>query len=147
MRRAGPGGKLSAVYQTGANTLPYYRTALFAVVSLIICGLAAPSTAQEFMTRKELQATIPGATLYGISNQDKKTRWVQTYSKGRRQGAIAGLWGKQEYKAKWKIKGSFWCEEWSDGSGCWKLVRVDATTLHPYRDGKEYTGAIWNIRK
>lgn len=108
--------------------------------------LALPVTAQDFMTKKELQATIPGGTLYGISNQDKKTRWVQTYSKGKRKGKIAGLWGDEEYSAEWRIKGNLWCETWDSGSGCWKLVLVDAKTIHPYKDGKEYTGAVWNLK-
>lgn len=110
------------------------------------CLIALPAVGQDFMSKKELQATLPGATLYGISNQDKKTRWVQTYSKGKRRGSIAGLWGNEKYTSKWQIKGDLWCEEWNSGSGCWKLVLVDAKTIHPYKDGKEYTGATWNIK-
>lgn len=122
--------------------MTFYRS----IPIVLTCLIAAPAVGQDFMSKQELQATIPGATLFGISNQDKKTRWVQTYSKGKRRGTIAGLWGKDEYASKWQIKGNSWCEEWDGGSGCWKLVLIDDKTIHPYRDGKTYTGAIWNIR-
>jgi hypothetical protein len=88
-----------------------------------------PAQAQDFMSKKDLQATIPGATLYGISAQDGKTRWAQTYSKGRKQGKIAGTWDGAPYSAKWTIKGDMWCEEWDGGSGCWKIVQTSAKTL------------------
>ena len=56
------------------------------------------AAAQSFMTNEELLATIPGHTLYGISNSDGKTQWAQTYSayKGRKKGTVAGeLWWRK----------------------------------------------------
>ena len=100
--------------------------------ALMLCG-SIYANAQEYMTEKELLSTLPGATIYGISEKDGKTRWVQTYGKGRKKGNISGVFGKDKYKAKWSISGNVWCEDWGCGNGCWQIVRIDAKTLQPHK--------------
>ncbi len=107
--------------------------------------LASTAQAQEFMTQKELLATIPGNTIYGISIQDDKTRWIQSYGKGRKKGKIAGVYGKEQYKAKWSVKGNLWCEDWGDGGACWNIERVGAKSLRMYNGGKPQK-RLWKLK-
>ena len=120
--------------------------AKIACSTFVVCLLVANSAStQEFMTQKELLATIPGGTLSGISNSDDKTRWVQNYGKGRKKGKIAGLFGKEQYKSKWFVKGNKWCEDWGTGNGCWDVERVGEKELRGYVDGKPLKNS-WMIK-
>ena len=105
------------------------------------------SPAQTFMSEKELLATIPGQTLDGLSNQDGKTKWAQTYSaaNGRKKGIIAGNFGGEKYDAKWYVKKGQWCEDWGSGNDCWSMERVGAKNIRIYKDGKPKKN-FWTVR-
>ncbi len=99
-------------------------------------ALTGAAQAQDFMTQKEILATIPGSTIYGISNQDNKTQWAQAYSKGRKKGKLAGNSGGNKYEGKWYVDGDMWCEETGDWVGCFQFVRLSEKELQPYKDGQ-----------
>lgn len=105
-----------------------------------------PASAQEFMSKKEMLATIPGATLYGVSNSDGKTKWAQAYSKGRKKGKISGVFGEDKYEATWQVKGDMWCEDWGSGKGCFKFVRVSDKNLQVYKEGTKKLKNHWKIK-
>ncbi len=122
----------------------FTRTGLHAL-ALTFVFAANAAVSQEFMTQKELLATIPGNSITSISIQDGKTRWTQNYGKGRKKGKIAGLFGKDQYKAEWSVKGNRWCEDWGSGSACWQVERVDAQSLRMYKDGKPQKN-LWKLK-
>lgn len=126
---------------TFRNFIAYSAFALLAVVT----G-AEKVEAQEFMSQQELLATIPGATLYGVSSQDGKTKWAQAYGKGRKKGKIAGVFGKDKYQAKWWVKDDMWCEDWGSDKGCWKMVRDGDKQLQAYKEGTKKVKYPWNIK-
>lgn len=106
-----------------------------AITMLVFMGSQA--SAATFLTEKELLATIPGATIHGVSSKDNKTKWIQNYGKGKRKGKIAGLWaGKDQYKAEWYVKDGKWCEKWDGGEACWHVEQVKPNKLRAYDDGK-----------
>ena len=116
------------------------------ITATILTLLSSQVSAQTFLTEKELLTTIPGATVYGVSNSDGKTKWIQNYSTGKRKGNIAGLWGgKDKYKAKWYVKNGQWCEKWNEGSACWHVERVKSKKLRMYNDGKPLKN-LWRIK-
>jgi len=115
-------------------------------IALIGAFTSTVAGAQEFMTQKELLTTIPGQTLYGLSNADNKTKWAQVYSKGRKKGRITGVFGDTQYKSKWFVKEDFWCENWDGGQGCWKFVQVGEKQLRAYKDGKRKLENSWRIK-
>ncbi|MDP5217850.1 hypothetical protein Q5Y75_11525 [Ruegeria sp. 2205SS24-7] len=51
----------------------------FAVSATLALCFATPLIADGIMDAEEMLATLPGAVLSGISNEDGSTRWVQTY--------------------------------------------------------------------
>ncbi len=106
------------------------------IAGAFFVAIAGAAQAQNFMTQKELLATIPGSTLYGISNNDGKTQWAQAYGKGRKKGKIAGNFGGDKYEAEWFVDGNQWCENWGSGSDCWQFVRTGNKELQPYKGGK-----------
>ncbi|WP_143534490.1 hypothetical protein [Roseovarius albus] len=97
------------------------------------------------MTEKEMLATLPGSTVHGISNQDNKTGWVQAYSKGRKKGKIAGLFGSDEYESDWRVIDGQWCEDWGEGFHCWNFERVGANKLRVHQGGKPLKN-LWTIK-
>lgn len=110
--------------------------------------LAGTATAQDFMTKAELLATIPGSQISGISNQDGKTPWAQAYSAASRKntGVYNGIWdGKDKYKGEWFVDGNKWCEKGGWGQRCWDIERVSAKKLRIYFDGKPLKNT-WNLR-
>lgn len=121
------------------------ETALISALAAFTILTTNSVHAQEFMTQKELLATLPGNTAYGIANGDGKTRWVQNYGKGRKKGKIAGLYGEEQYKAKWSVDGNLWCEDWGTGSGCWKFERVGTNQLRVYENGKPLKN-LWTVK-
>ena len=134
----------SKVAPTGA------RSKSFMAVMAAALLFFAPQTAQaqEFMTQKELLATIPGNQLSGTSNQDGKTPWVQAYSKASKgkKGLLNGLWNnKDKYQSEWYVKGDQWCEKWDSGEGCWQVERVSAKKLRAYKNGKPLKNT-WNLK-
>ncbi|NVO54551.1 hypothetical protein HW561_01950 [Rhodobacteraceae bacterium B1Z28] len=88
------------------------------------------------MTKKELLATFPGSTLYGISNADGKTPWAQAYGKGRKKGKIAGNHGGDTYEATWFVQDDLWCEESENYSSCWQVVQTGDKEFQVYKDGQ-----------
>lgn len=117
-----------------------------AVVATLSMGVATQALAQDFMSQKQILATIPGATLYGVSSSDGKTKWAQAYSKGGKKGKINGVWGDKQYKANWYVKGDTFCEKGSDYDSCWNIVRVDEKTLQAYKKGGKKTKNPWYIK-
>lgn len=120
--------------------------AVTAAALLFIAPQAAQ--AQEFMTQKELLATIPGSQLSEISNQDGKTPWIQAYSKASKgkKGLLNGLWNnKDKYRFEWYVNGDQWCKKWDGGEGCWQIERVSAEKLRPYKNGKPLKNT-WNLK-
>ena len=115
------------------------------ICAAVLAGSANMASAQEFMTQKELLATIPGATAYGIANSDGKTQWAQAYGKGRKKGKIAGNFGGDTYEAKWFVDGNQWCEDWGSGSGCFQFVRISDKELQPYKNG-QLQKHTWKIK-
>ena len=106
---------------------------------------APPLQAGETMNAAELLATIPGATLTGISNEDLETRWVQVYETGTQSGSSAGTFGADDqYVSQWSVRRDLWCEDWGHRAGCWKIERIDEDTLQPYR-GTEKLPNVWKI--
>lgn len=110
--------------------------------SLALC-LCAPLSAGEMMDTLDLLATIPGATLSGISNEDGQTRWVQSYD---RDGGAVGTFGDRGYTSNWSVRRGLWCEDWGSGSGCWRLERLDADTIQPYHGDRKLEN-VWTIRR
>jgi hypothetical protein len=108
--------------------------------------LSLPARGGEMMDAADLLATIPGATLTGISNEDMTTRWVQTYGPGAQAGEATGDFGGRSYTSHWSVRRDLWCEEWSGRAGCWRLERVDAQTIQPYR-GAEKLPNVWQITR
>jgi hypothetical protein len=109
---------------------------------------SSSTSAQQasFMTQSELLATIPGATLYGISSNDGATPWVQAYSSGGKKGIISGLWNEDPYQARWYVKDDMWCETGNEYDTCWSVVKVSDKQLQAYKEGGEKTKNPWNIR-
>ena len=126
-------------------TYSIIRSCNFAAAIMLSAMVASSATAQEFLTQKELLATIPGNTAYGISNEDGKTRWIQNYGKGRKKGKIAGIYGKNKYESKWSVKGNLWCEDWGTGGGCWNFEKVDSKSYRVYKDGKPLKN-LWKLK-
>ncbi|MEX0351500.1 MAG: hypothetical protein AB3N15_18910 [Paracoccaceae bacterium] len=114
------------------------RHALFATLAFCV---ATPSGADGVMDAEELLATIPGAVLSGISNEDGATRWVQTYD---RDGGAAGIFGQRTYRSNWTVRRDLWCEDWGTGSGCWRLERIDEDTIQPYHGDRKLEN-VWKI--
>ncbi|MBE1282703.1 MAG: hypothetical protein GJ676_05270 [Rhodobacteraceae bacterium] len=106
--------------------------------------VANSSAAQEFLSAEELLATIPGATLTGISNEDQKTRWVQHYQSGDRSGTAAGEFNGRSYTSQWSVRRGLWCEEWSNRSGCWRMERISETELQPWQGARKLPNT-WSI--
>ncbi|MCL6285359.1 hypothetical protein M3P21_17655 [Ruegeria sp. 2012CJ41-6] len=115
------------------------------LASAMIVAAASAAQAQAFMTQKEILATIPGSTAYGIANSDGKTQWAQAYGKGRKKGKIAGNFGGDAYEAKWFVDGNQWCEDWGSGSGCFQFVRISEKELQPYKNGQKQKH-IWKLK-
>lgn len=107
-----------------------------AILLTIFTIIGSQVSAQTFLTQKELLSIFPGATMYGISNNDGKTKWVQTYGKGKRKGNISGLWGNDKYKSKWYVKNGQWCEDWGISKACWDIEQVEPKKLRMYKKGK-----------
>ena len=107
------------------------------VAGATVLAMSGSAQAQDFMTQKELLATIPGSTVSGIANSDGKTPWAQAYGKGRKKGKIAGNFGGDTYEAKWFVDGNQWCEDWGSGSGCFQFVRLSEKELLPYKNGQK----------
>ncbi|WP_170331608.1 hypothetical protein [Ruegeria arenilitoris] len=107
-------------------------------IGAVACVLvvASGAQAQDFMSQKELLATIPGATVRSVSNQDNKTPWVQAYSSGRKKGKLAGNFGGDTYDGEWYVDGDAWCEKTGDWTGCFQFVRISEKELQPYKDGR-----------
>ena len=106
-------------------------------VSLMIVGQFA--VAQSFMTEEEMLNTFPGATVTGISANDGRTKWTQTYDelkKGKTKGKGKGVFGKDPYKFSWRTKKGKWCENWVSGRACWDMERIDEKTIRIYKKGK-----------
>lgn len=122
-----------------------FKFAAYATAVAFSLLFTTSSQAQEFMTQRELLATLPGKTATGIDNKDGKTRWTQNYGKGRKKGKIAGLFGKEHYEAKWWVEGNKWCEDWGTGNGCWKFERAGDNKLRVYWDGKAMKN-LWTIK-
>lgn len=110
-------------------------TACAAAVAVALLS-GAPADAADFMTEKEMLAVFPGSTVYGVSNQDGKTRWIQAYGKGRKKGKIAGVFGDDKYDAEWRVKKGQWCEDWGKGWKCWNFERVGQKKFRVHADGK-----------
>lgn len=110
--------------------------------AMMVC--AAPGHAGEMMSAQDLMQTIPGATLSGISNEDYTTRWVQTYGPGETSGTGEGTFGERAYTSAWSIRQDLWCESWSNRSECWRIARVNETTLQPYI-GQQKLPNVWII--
>ncbi|WP_425043612.1 hypothetical protein [Primorskyibacter sp. S87] len=110
-----------------------------------LAALPVLASAADFMTEQQLVATFPGSTLYGVSEQDGKTQWAQTYGKGRKKGKVVGNFGGEKYNAKWFVKDGMWCEDWGSGSGCWHIERVDGKTFQPYKDGNKRK-QVWRMK-
>lgn len=112
---------------------------LFAFSIVVLLATPHDVRAQQFMTKDELLAAIPGNQLSGISNQDGKTPWVQAYSKATKKntGIYNGIWNrKDKYSGEWFVKGDQWCEKGDWGQQCWSLERVRAKEFRIYKDGK-----------
>lgn len=121
------------------------RSYVFAAVVAVIGVGALPVKAEETMSAAELLATIPGATLTGISNEDLETRWVQVYGTGTQNGSSEGTFGADDkYVSQWSVRRDLWCEDWGHRAGCWKIERVDEDTLQPYY-GTEKLPNVWKI--
>lgn len=115
-------------------------------VTAFALTLAAPASAQDFMTEDQLLATIPGSVIDGVSNNG--TRWAQSYSAykgGRKNGAINVNFGGQKSKSKWSVKNGMWCEDWGSGSACWQVERVGDKGLKMYENGKPKKN-VWQLR-
>ena len=108
----------------------------FGAAAACFVVLATGLQAQEFMSKTEILATIPGATVRSISNQDGKTPWVQAYSAGRKKGKLAGNFGGNTYEGEWYVDGDMWCETTGDWTGCFQFVKLSETELQPYKDGQ-----------
>lgn len=113
-------------------------------MTLALALVAAPVQAGEMMSAQDLMQTIPGATLSGISNEDYTTRWVQTYGPGKTSGTGEGTFGERVYTSSWSIRQDLWCESWSNRSECWRIERVNETTLQPYV-GQQKLPNVWTI--
>ncbi|WP_435230830.1 hypothetical protein ACMAZE_02685 [Pseudopelagicola sp. nBUS_20] len=120
--------------------------------TLLTVGIVSFSTyfaqAQQFMSQKDLLATLPGSQVSGIANSDNKTPWVQAYSKynGRKKrGSISGLWNKEEYQSSWYVKKDHWCEKWDGGQRCWQVERVGDKKLRVYLAGQALKN-LWIIK-
>lgn len=124
--------------------MPMSRPFHLICASLVAGVFAAPVAAQEFMTGEELLATIPGAVLTGISNEDGQTRWVQEYHPGGRSGRASGTYDKGAYTSKWSVRRDLWCEEWGSRSGCWRMERVGESHLQPWSGDRKLPNA-WEI--
>lgn len=117
-----------------------------AALSVTAFLLAAPASAQQFMTEDELLATIPGSTIDGTSNDG--TRWAQAYSGykgGKKAGSINVNFGGEKSKSKWSVKGGMWCEDWGSDSACWQVERVSDNELRMYANGKPRKH-LWVLR-
>lgn len=128
-----------------ANTSPARHLA-FALAIAVTAAAATTASAQTFMSEEELLATIPGATIDGKGNDG--TRWAQAYSQrsGKsKAGVLSGVYGKDKYKAKWRVKDGQWCEDWGKGNACWQVERLGQKQLRMYRNGKA-DGNPWVIR-
>ena len=100
------------------------------------------ANAQQFMSQKELLATLPGSQISSIDDEDNKSKWIQAYSKndGSKKGLVAGIWKKEKYQSTWYVEGNQWCEKWDNekwGSGetCMKFVRIGPKQLLKNKDG------------
>ncbi|MCL6285358.1 hypothetical protein M3P21_17650 [Ruegeria sp. 2012CJ41-6] len=115
----------------------------YALPAAFALCLAAPAGADEIMSAEDLLATIPGAVLTGISNEDGATPWVQTYG---RDGQAKGVFGARDYSSSWAVRRDLWCEDWGSGSGCWRLERVDENTIQPYHGDRKLQN-VWTIQR
>lgn len=124
------------------------RFACFNLVSAALCAVsmsvAQEGVAGEMMDAEDLLATIPGATLTGISNEDFRTRWTQIYDSGGSSGGSMGTFGERPYTSQWTVRRDLWCEDWGSGGGCWRLELVDAETIQPYHGDRKLPNA-WRI--
>lgn len=112
----------------------------------VTMALAAPLSAQEFMSEDDLLATIPGSVIDGKSNNG--TVWAQAYSAykgGKKAGTINVNFGGEKSKSKWSVKDGMWCEDWGSGSACWQVERVGAKGLRMYENGKAKKN-VWQLR-
>lgn len=111
----------------------------------LLCLSAPMAQAQTLMTEEELLATIPGSSI--SSKTDKGVKWAQNYgkAKGKRKGAIKGVFDGTQYDAKWYVENGLWCEDWGDGQACWSVERVDAKSLRMYVDGKPRPN-LWKLK-
>ncbi|GAA6161548.1 MULTISPECIES: hypothetical protein [Ruegeria] len=114
------------------------KIALQTISAAVICVgvFTTGAIAQDFMSKSELLATLPGSTVRSISNQDDKTQWAQAYSTGRKKGKLAGNFGGNSYDGEWYVDGDKWCEKTGDWSGCFQFVKISETELQPYKDGQ-----------
>ncbi|PUB09966.1 hypothetical protein [Yoonia sediminilitoris] len=108
-------------------------------------GTTDAPTTRSFMTQEGLLATIPGATLYGVSSQDNETEWQQTYSAGGTNGTIEVIWDGEPSTSKWFVDGDQWCEDWGTDSACFRLVKVSDNELVAFRSGKQIRNS-WFIK-
>lgn len=112
-------------------------------VSVLWLVLPAPGFAQEFLTKAQLLALIPGQTINSKSSDG--TAWTQTYSKGKSKGSIAVNFGGEKLTAKWYVTGDTWCENWGSGKACWQVEQVDAKSLRMYEDGTPKPN-LWKLK-
>ncbi|MDP5217849.1 hypothetical protein Q5Y75_11520 [Ruegeria sp. 2205SS24-7] len=54
------------------------------------------------------------------------------------------MFGQRDYTSNWSIHRDLWCEDWGSGTGCWRLERVDETTIQPYHGDRKLTN-VWTI--
>ena len=128
------------MFYNSINSLPR-ATALSAFVLFI--ALAGSAQAQDFLTKDQLLALIPGHRIDSVSKDG--TAWYQIYSAGKSKGTIKGAYGSEAVKAKWYVTGDTWCENWGSGKACWQVEQVDATSLRMYENGKPKPN-LWKLK-
>lgn len=117
---------------------------LIVIAGLLICasGLAR---AETFLTAEELKETLVGKTLSGLTKKGIPfSQKILEGKPGKNKGLIEGTQEGNSYESKWKIKGNKWCENWGSGSGCWRIVRIDETTIQAYK-GKKMLKHVWKL--
>ncbi len=117
------------------------------VAAAFFCITAPLAGAQTFLTDAELLDAIPGMTVY--SKSDRGTPWAQNYSASdvddAKKGAIRGIFGKRKYYAKWFVRDGNWCENWGKGQACWKVEKVNSTSLRMY-SGATPRPNLWYLK-
>ena len=146
----------SKTFRGNVMVIEFLRRSVFAPASsgfvtscavALVCLTAPIASARTFLSDAELLATIPGMTVY--SKTDRGTPWAQNYSASDvddvKKGAIRGIFGKRKYYAKWFVRDGKWCENWGNGQACWKVERVNSTSLRLY-NGEKPRPYLWHLK-